>query len=260
MLSFIGNSTKYDQGCGGARVPRDISIKFGDLVKASFLQRSDRFLVLCRLDHSKEIALAHLADPGRLKELLVPGALLYLRFTDNPKRKTQWSVVLVMAPDGVTLVSLQPTLANHLAAQAIERGGLPELGDWRLKRPEYAHGNSRWDFLLENAQGAQMLLEVKSCTLVNDGIAMFPDAVTKRGKRHVQELAQLHASGGFFAAMLFVVQRADARAFRPATHIDPAFAEALRLAHSGGVKVAVYNSEVDVTAITWGRELSIDFA
>ena len=89
---------------------------------------------------------------------------------------------------------------------------------------------------------------------------MFPDAVTERGKRHVQELTRLHVAGDFEAAVLFVVQRADGESFKPATHIDSAFATALKTAYDHGVKLMVYNSLVDVTGITWGRKLCIDFS
>ncbi len=105
-----------------------------------------------------------------------------------------------------------------------------------------------------------MLLEVKSCTLVEDGIAMFPDAITTRGTRHVQTLAQLLEAGEFETAVLFVVQRADGEGFRPAKHIDPAFAKALKDASDKGVKLLAYNAVVDKTGITWGRKLHIDFS
>lgn len=237
-----------------------ICIKFADLVRASFLDRPNRFIVRCRLNGSDEEVQAHLADPGRLKELLLPEAVVYLRPADNYKRKTKWSASLVLAPDGVTLVSLQSTLANRLTAQALEKGAIPELAGWDRKRAEYTVGRSRWDFCLENSQGRRLLLEVKSCTLVEDGIAMFPDAVTERGKRHVQELTRFQAEGDYETAVLFVVQRADGERFRPATHIDPAFASALKTADNHGVRLLVYNSLVDVTGITWGRKLRIDFS
>lgn len=241
-------------------MPEPITIQFGDLVRASFLDRPNRFIVRCVLHTSGEKVEAHLADPGRLKELLLPGAVLYLRSADNPARKTQWSASLVLAPDGVTLVSLQSTMANNLARKALEQGAIDELADWTLRRAEYTHGKSRYDFYLEKGARGRMLLEVKSCTLVEDGIAMFPDAITTRGTRHVQTLAQLLEAGEFETAVLFVVQRADGEGFSPAKHIDPAFAKALKNANDKGVKLLVYNAVVDKTGITWGRKLHIDFS
>lgn len=239
---------------------KKVSIAFSDLSKAEFLERPNRFLVRCRLDDTSEEVEAHLADPGRLQELLLPGAVLYLRRADDPNRKTQWSACLVQAPGGITLVSLVATMANRLTAKALEMGAIPELSQWSYKRAEYTHGKSRLDFYLEDSHGGRLLLEVKSCTLVQDGVAMFPDAVTERGRRHVQELTDLTRSGEFEAAVLFVVQRDDAEVFRPAQHIDPSFSTALRTAHEQGVKLIVYDAVVDVTGITWRRKLPIDLS
>ena len=184
-----------------------VSIRFGDLATASFLDRPNRFIVRCRLTETGAEVEAHLADPGRLKELLLPGAALHLRFAGDPRRKTQWSAVLVLAPDHMTHVSLQATLANRLVAQALDAGLIGPLANWETQRMEYSYGGSRWDFLLKNSQGRQMLLEGKSCTLVQDGIAMFPDAVTERGRRHVQELTRLRAAGGVETAESCASQR-----------------------------------------------------
>lgn len=244
---------------GGVWVQEPISVEFGNLVEATFLERPNRFIVLCRINHSGEKAEAHLADPGRLKELLLPGAQIYLRYAFRPGRKTKWSVMLVLAPDGVTLVSLQATMANRLAGRALAAKVIPELADWKVIRAEYTLGSSRWDFYLKDGD-RQLLLEVKSCTLVAEGIAMFPDAVTERGRRHVQELTRLKEAGEFETAVLFVVQRANSERFRPAAHIDPAFAEALQNAYDRGVKVMVYNACVDLNGIRWGKRLLIDFS
>lgn len=237
-----------------------ISLQFGDLIEATFLERPNRFVVRCLVTESNQVVEAHLADPGRLKELLLPGVRVYLRFSNQPHRKTKWSVVLVEAPDSFTLVSLQSTLVNQLTALALERGGLPELHSWNLTRPEYSYGGSRWDFLLQNGQGKQLLLEVKSCSLVNGGVAMFPDAVTERGKRHVQELTRLQAEGVYAGAILFVVQRSDAHSFRPADHIDPHFGQALRRAFAQGVQILVRATEVSRIGINWGRALPAELS
>ena len=235
----------------------NLSLEFGPLVRAVFLERPNRFLAICQLECSSETVEAHVADPGRLKELLVPGAVVYLRSSDNPTRRTKWSVILVEAP-GAVLVSLQSALVNQLTDMALRNKAVAELEDWELVNREYTVGKSRFDFLLRKSRGKQMLLEVKSCTLVQDGMAMFPDAVTTRGRRHLQELTHLQASGAYGGTVLFVVQRSDARAFKPAEHIDPQFAEALRQAHQGGLGVLVYDCKVDVHGIAWGQRLPVD--
>lgn len=235
---------------------KDISVAFGPLVKARFLERPNRFVVHCRVESSGDEVTAHLADPGRLKELLVPGALLFLRPSENPQRSTKWTVVLVEAP-GSLLVSLQSTLVNQLTGKALQAHAVPALTGWSVVRPEYSWGSSRFDFLLESAAGKKLLLEVKSCTLVQDGTALFPDAVTERGARHLRELTELQRQGDYQTAVLFVIQRSDALRFAPAVHIDARFAEALRQAHAAGVRILAYNCVIDEEGITWGQELPV---
>lgn len=258
MLPWMGNCIRTSLA-GGAEVTKPVSIEFGDLVEALFLERPNRFLVVCRLQETGKEVLAHLADPGRLKELLLPGAKLFLRFAHHPRRKTKWSVVLVQTPDETTYVSLHAAMANQLTSEALQAGVIADLAHWDIERQEYTYGGSRWDFLLQRDQGL-MLLEVKSCTLVQDGMAMFPDAVTARGRRHVQELTALVSKGKFAGAVLFVIQREDAAAFRPAGHIDPDFAEALKRADQHGVKLFAYNCQVRPESITWGQELRMELS
>jgi sugar fermentation stimulation protein A len=178
-----------------------------------------------------------MADPGRLKELLLPGKKLWLRPAGNPERKTRWTAVLVESPDGEELVSLDSTLPNRLIGRALEARGMEEFQGWDLGRAEITIGHSRFDFLLSGAGGEQLVLEVKSVTLVEGGIGFFPDAVTERGARHVRELAQIASRPGWQAAVLFVLQRSGANEIRAARGIDPRFAEALTEAVEAGVRV-----------------------
>ncbi len=239
---------------------RGAHLEFGSLVAAAFVERPNRFVVRCYLEEGSQLVEAHLADPGRLKELLLPGARLYLRPADKPERKTRWSVILVVAPDGNTLVSVQSTLVNRLTQQALLCKSIPGLEEWRLQRAEYPLGNSRWDFLLHNGSGEQLLLEVKSCTLVEKGTAMFPDAVTERGRRHLEELIRLKQEHSLRGAVLFVVQRSDALRFRPADHIDPAFGLALRKARDAGIRIFVHRCLVGLADIRWDKAILADLS
>jgi sugar fermentation stimulation protein A len=116
----------------------------------------------------------HLPDPGRLRELLVPGARLWLRPSDKPGRKTRWTAALVEGSDGGELVSLDTTLPNRLISRALRDRALPELGDWRFVRSEVSLGRSRLDFLLSREGGERMAMEVKSVSLVEDGVGCSP--------------------------------------------------------------------------------------
>lgn len=235
-----------------------VSIEFGPLHEAVFIERPNRFVLHCRLLNSGEVISAHLADPGRLIELLIPGARIWLRYVDAPHRKTKWSAILVETNEGDSFVSLQSTLVNHLVKKALQRGYLEELKGWDYVRAEYPLNHSRWDFLLQNRKGENLILEVKSVTLVENGVAMFPDAVTARGRRHVLQLAELAQTTNLHTAVLFIVQRNDPEQFRPAHHIDPAFGEALQKASKEGVELYVRRCCVDLEKITLGDSIPIE--
>jgi len=232
----------------------------GPLHEARFLGRPNRFIVHARLQDGREVV-AHLADPGRLVELLVPGRRLWLRHTPAPHRKTQWSAVLVESPDSSGLVSVDTGLPNRLVGRALEEGAIEELSGWLLERREHTVGHSRFDFLLRRRRGGpgprQMALEVKSVTLVECRVGLFPDAVTARGARHIRELAALKRGGEWATAVLFVLQRPDADRIMPDVAIDPAFARALADARRGGVRILGRRCTVDLERITLGPSVPV---
>lgn len=214
------------------------------LVPATFLSRPNRFIVMARTAAGRQVR-CHLGDPGRLRELLLPGAELRLRPASPPRkgagrppaRRTRYTVALVRASDPPRpWVSLETTLANRLAEDLFRRGLVRAAGRPAVIRREVARGRSRFDFLLEGRDGSRLLVEVKSVSLVERGVALFPDAPTARGARHVAELEE-HVRGGGRALILFVVQRDDARLVRPHAATDPAFASALARAAAAGVDV-----------------------
>lgn len=230
----------------------------GPLHQARFMSRPNRFLVEVRLEDTGEVVKAHMADPGRLRELLLPERRIWVRSASDPKRKTRWSAVLVESPDGRQLVSLDSTLPNRLIRRALEQGALEELSDWSLVRSEFPVGQSRMDFLLSRADGVRMVLEVKSVTLVEEGVGLFPDAVTERGARHIGELSDVSQRSGWEAAVLFVLQRSDAREIRAARSIDPKFAEALEGAKNAGVRVLGRRCEVFPERVVLGERVWAD--
>jgi sugar fermentation stimulation protein A len=226
----------------------------GPLIETRFIERPNRFLIRCgpaaaAADHS--VFEAHMADPGRLRELLVPGRRVWLReAVAAPHRRTRWSAVLVESPDGTGLISIDTTLPNRLIHEALKTDALPEFRGWTLERREVTLGNSRIDFVLRNDTGHRLALEVKSVTLVENDVALFPDAVTARGARHVRELATLAASDGWDAAILFVLQRPDAARIVAAADIDSVFAASLAAAKAAGVRVLGRRCTVDLHRLT----------
>lgn len=206
-----------------------------DLVDATFVDREKRFTVHARLDDGTVVA-THLADSGRLTGLLNPGGRLRLRpAAPESKRKTAFTCCLVHAPGADCWVSVEAARANRHAAVLLEALQLPWLKAPLTFRREVPHGNHRFDFLVTDAEGP-CWVEVKSVSWVEDGEGLFPDAPTLRGVRHLRALADL-ARSGERTALLFVVQRKDARRVSAAADIDPAFAEALDAVEKVGTHV-----------------------
>ncbi|MDX1493817.1 MAG: DNA/RNA nuclease SfsA [Longimicrobiales bacterium] len=220
------------------------------------MERPNRFVVHAELgaDGDGRQVVAHLPDPGRLKELLVPGARMGLRpEAPSPTRKTRWTAMLVEAPevDGGGWVSVNTAMPNRLVRKALEMEAMEELAGWRLVRGEVPWGDSRLDFLLEDDGGSRLYVEAKSVTLVEDGVARFPDAVTARGARHLEELVDV-VEKGHEAAVLFVLQRADARRIVAARSIDPVFSDTLARAEAAGVRVLGRRCTVEWSGIRLG--------
>jgi sugar fermentation stimulation protein A len=198
------------------------------LKKARFGERPNRFLVHCLSDSGEAIE-AYLPNPGRLWELLFPGVILYL--TDEPgqtgvrapSRKTQHTV-LAVERDGEPIF-LHTHLTNRVARFLLENKRIPGLEGTEVARAEVPVGNSRFDFLLDK-NGSEIYLEVKSCTLFGNGTAMFPDAVTERGRRHLLELETFHRKG-LRPVVLFLVHTQRVTCFMPDYHTDLAFSQAL---------------------------------
>lgn len=224
----------------------------GELREAVFVERPNRFLVRCRPRGQSEPVDAHLADPGRLRELLIPGARIWLLPASGAKRKTRWTALLVESPDRRGLISVDTRIPNRLVGRALAQSALEEFEDWEFQRAEATLGRSRIDFLLGREDGRQLALEVKSVTLVEDGVGLFPDAVTARGARHARELAQLAQRQGWSAAILFMIQREDVCRFRAARELDPDFASALDEARAQGVRIVARRCRIELDRITLG--------
>ncbi|KYK37970.1 MAG: DNA/RNA nuclease SfsA [Theionarchaea archaeon] len=205
-----------------------------NLIEAQFTERVNRFLCTVLLDN--ELTEVHLHDPGRLKELLLPGSRILLRKENSPHRKTAYDLVGVYT--GTTLVSCDSRVPNRLVKKALQERALPELQDYHTITPEYTYQDSRIDFCLDG----KILLEVKGVTLIKNGRALFPDAPTVRGRKHVHTLLSA-IKEGFTSYIFFLIQRPDASRFSPNAQTDPQFATILKHAVRKGVHILVYTSE-----------------
>ena len=210
-----------------------------NLEEGYFITRLNRFAALVELDGRQEMV--HVANSGRMRELFEPGRRLLLAPAPGEHRKTRYDLALVDL--GHTLVSADARLPNGLVAEALMAGELAPFADYPEVRREVTYGESRLDLMLEGPAG-RCYLETKSVTLVEDGgVALFPDAPTTRGVKHLHTLMQV-VGAGHRAGVIFVIQRSDAGSLSPHDAADPEFGRTLRDAQAAGVEVRAYGCSV----------------
>jgi sugar fermentation stimulation protein A len=224
------------------------------LIPARFLERYKRFLARVELADGCRVWV-HVPNSGALTGCAPPGGEILLTEDRRPGRKTDYTWRFTRVPGGWTCID---TLApNRLVAEALAAGGLPGLPRPLGVRAEVSvPQGSRLDFVQDSEAGL-LFLEVKSITWVEDGVALFPDGVTSRGRRHLEHLAAL-VRQGHQAWNVFVVQRQDARLMRPAVRVDPAYARELAAAAAQGVGILVLQEKIDLPEITLASPLPFD--
>lgn len=244
-------------------------MKFSEsLVQGTLIRRYKRFLLDVELDSGEQIT-AHTSNTGSMLGCQDPGSKVWLSRSNNPKRKYQhgWEIVEVDSPKGPVSVGINTLLSNKLVHEAISGGVVKELQGYHSIRPEVKYGieNSRIDLLLEPFKDEQCskqlpktpcYVEVKNVTLVDDGIAYFPDAVSKRGAKHLRELIE-EVRNGNRGVIFFCVQRGDAVMVKPADHIDPEYGQWLRRAVSEGVEALAYQAKVTPQEIILEKRLPV---
>ena len=223
-----------------------------DYVKAIFKNRPNRFIAEVEVDGKQEIA--HVPNTGRCKELLVDDAVVWLKPSDNPNRKTKFSLHFV-ENKGV-LVSLFSQQANSIVYDAIVEGKIKELAGYDYHKREKTVDNSRIDIYLAN-ENEECYVEVKGVTLIVDGEARFPDAPTERGAKHLKELAKLKKEGNR-CVVFFLIQHPIGKFFRPNWDNDPNFSRTLNEAYDEGVEILVYRCDNQLEGIELVPE-SLDF-
>ena len=217
-----------------------------------FLRRLNRFAAEVRV--GRTVQRVHVPNSGRLGELLYPGARVLSHPVTRPARSTSHD--LLLAHHHGALVSVDSRAPAAIAAEAFLGPGVPPLLRADEVRTEVPFGRSRIDLCVRSG-GEEWVVEVKGCTLVREQTAIFPDAPTARGRRHVEELTALAAGGGR-AMVLFIIQRRDARRFQPNTETDPAFARALAEAAEVGVIVRAHTCRVTTKEIVLGRSVPVE--
>ncbi len=209
------------------------------LVHGKLIRRYKRFLADVELD-SGEIVVAHTANSGSMKSCLEEGAEVYLTHVDDPKRKTKYTWEMIRINNG--WVGINTGVPNILVAEAVKNQEIEGLKGYDKVKREVKFEDSRFDVFASNSN-EECFIEVKNVSLKDGKYARFPDAVTSRGKKHLETLMRVKESGKR-AVMVYVIQRSDVEVFTPAFDIDKAYTEALQKAHKAGVEILPVRAEV----------------
>lgn len=222
---------------------------YSNIQQGYFLSRPNRFIAHVEINGVTEIC--HVKNTGRCRELLTERAVVYVQQHDDSKRKTKYSLIAVRK--GNLLINMDSQAPNKAVAEWLTEK--QPFGEIRVMKPECRHGNSRFDFYLETEK-RKIFIEVKGVTLENDGIAMFPDAPTARGVKHLQELTDC-LQQGYEAAAIFVIQFTGAKLFKPNYATHPEFAQALRSAQAAGVQVVALECTVTPESMYIGKSVPL---
>lgn len=222
-------------------------MKYEQIEKAIFLERPNRFIA--HVERRGEVEICHVKNTGRCRELLIPGASVFIEKSNNPNRKTKYDLIGVKK--GNIMINMDSQVPNKVVHEWIDSGIF--FQNVTLVRPEMKYGNSRFDFYIES-DGRRIFMEVKGVTLEEDGIARFPDAPTERGIKHIFELQECMKEG-YEAYIFFVIQMKQCRLFMPNDKTQPDFGNALRNAKKSGVHILVYDSIVTEDSIRIDKEV-----
>lgn len=234
---------------------RDNGLQWPQLFKGTLINRYKRFLADVELDNGNVVT-AHCTNSGAMTTCCQPGRPVYLSYHDTPRRKLKYTWELIDMPS--SLVGVNTLLPNRLVAKSVREQTIPELTGYHTVKPEVKVGTrSRLDLMLTDDRRPPCYVEIKNCSLVEKRTALFPDAVTSRGLKHLEELMAL-ATHGARCVMFYLIQRMDADRFRPADSIDPRYGEGLRQAAESGIEILVYDVAIDLESIRINRAVPVD--
>ena len=231
---------------------------YSNIVKGKFISRPNRFIAIVDIDGHEEKV--HVKNTGRCKELLIPGATVYMEDFKNRMgtRKLRYSLISVFKEKGKLVINMDSQSPNKVVMEALKDGTikLPNMSQLSIIKGEQKYKNSRFDFYVEDANGKKGYIEVKGVTLEKDGIVRFPDAPTERGVKHLHELMDTKLAG-FEAYAIFVVQIQGMKLFTPNYETHREFAETLIAAKNAGVHILAYDCSVSPDTLTINKQIPI---
>ncbi len=229
-------------------------MKYNNIIEAKFIERPNRFIAYC--DINGEIEKVHVKNTGRCKELLVKGSTVYLEESDNPNRKTKYSLISVIKNN--RLINMDSQVTNKMVYESIKDKSLILPGfdeEITLIKPEKTYGNSRFDVYIEG-ETKKAFIEIKGCTLEENNVVKFPDAKTERGVKHVKELIKAREDG-YLAYIIIVIQMEDVLYFTPNVEMHKEFADVLKEAEEKGVNILAYDSKVNIDSIKLNKSVKV---
>lgn len=230
-------------------------MKYEKVVKGTFISRPNRFIAEVNIDGRVETV--HVKNTGRCKELLIKGCTVYLSLSDNPLRKTAYDLIAVEKErlyKKPLIINMDSQIPNAVAVEFLKKGNV--FSKNAVIKREVKYDNSRFDIYVEDIK-ERAFVEVKGVTLENDGIALFPDAPTLRGVKHIKELIKAKKEG-YGAYILFVIQMNDVDCFTPNEKTHREFAEILKVAKGEGVEILAYNCNVTCDSIEINRNVRVE--
>ena len=236
-------------------------MRYEKIIKAEFIERPNRFVAVCRVEN--ETVRVHVKNTGRCRELLVPGAAVYLEDFDGRmgSRKMRYSLIGVEKEidSGTLMINMDSQAPNKAVSEALSDGTikLPGMEESLSVKAEKTFGHSRFDFYAEDDGGHKAFIEVKGVTLEDSGIASFPDAPTERGVKHVRELIRA-AEEGYNAYIVFIIQMEGMKEFRPNDKTHRQFGDVLREASESEVKILAYECQTGADYMTVKKSVPVN--
>jgi sugar fermentation stimulation protein A len=222
------------------------------LIRGTLIRRYKRFLADVKLEDGSTVT-AHCPNSGAMTTCCLEGSPVFISMSDNPKRKLPYTWELIDM--GSSLVGVNTNIPNRLVKAAVTAGDIPELAGYgRVDSEVPVPPHTRLDLMLSDRKKGRCYVEIKNCTLVVDGHARFPDAVTTRGLKHLEELTSLHRQG-HRCVMFYLIQRMDADRFSPADSVDPDYGRGLRQAVLEGIEIIVYDADITHASIKIGKKV-----
>lgn len=224
---------------------------YKNIVEGIFINRPNRFIANVLINGKSEIA--HVKNTGRCREILIEGTKIFLEKSSNPNRKTKYSVISALK--GNMLINIDSQVPNDVVYQSINDGKVHNFNDITLLKKEVTYNNSRFDLYFETNE-KKGFIEIKGVTLELDGLSMFPDAPTDRGRKHVEEMIRA-VEEGYSGFMFFLIQIDGIHRFTPNRNMDKKFSDSLLKAKKSGVEIIAYNSKVTQDEITLGEQIEV---